>query len=205
MQTVNSDAIVILPEQHPLHYFPPAAQRAFFCSKFAIARSILLYSNRCTLHGTCGVSGLSGPLSIIPASGSRNVQAARLPSTNERFTIVAIRCGTLEADREQQAQHCKRLRVRKPRRACYPNHFGWEVRGQQVRAFQVVGLPLWKFTSEDGSALIVVVIAAMRTRRANPLKECVSGQCDVAGYWLNPAGGGTTATTHNAGHLSGTP
>ena len=62
----------------------------------------------------------------------------------------------------------------------------------------------WARISISGSALSVVVIAAMRTRRANPLKECVSGQCDVAGYWLNPAGGGTTATTHNAGRLSGT-
>nr|DAL60030.1 MAG TPA_asm: hypothetical protein [Caudoviricetes sp.] len=44
----------------------PAAQRAFFCSKFAIIRSTMLYFHRCTLHGTCDVSGLNGPL--LPSS-----------------------------------------------------------------------------------------------------------------------------------------
>lgn len=42
----------------------------------------------------------------------------------------------------------------------------------------------WARISISGSALSVVVIAAMRTRRANPFNECVSGQCNVAGNGL---------------------
>lgn len=53
-------------------------------------------------HGTCDVSGLSGPLSIIPVAGSRNVQVRH---AQQRFTIVAVRCDTSEETRMQRVVH----------------------------------------------------------------------------------------------------
>lgn len=104
------------------------------------------------LYGTCSVSGLGVPL--IHALSGQPECASQCRYARQRSTIVAIRCDTPEETGTQQERALKM-----PGNALPPGRqTGYPARG-------------------GGSALTVVVIAAMRTRRANPFNEYVSGQC----------------------------